>query len=560
MQDAHIDQVHNFSRLSRRRVFGVAAAGSATLLAACGRGQGSKSTAPSAANSGKPRYGGQFNAAEGGDPSKLDPVLGSKAAPRILLLTNNSLMSFKAGPGVKYTELDIQPELAERWESPDPQTYVFHLSQPVKFANLPPVNGRDLTSADVKWTYEYLTRTGDLANKKLAPSGIASFFSGLDRVDTPDPATAIIHFSQPFAPFLSYAATHFAAILAHEIFDQDGDFSKRAVGSGPFQLDNSTSHPGQVWQFKKNPTYFKQGRPYLDQVNWLVLPESATEEAALLAKQIDVLDYDSLLGDTVFRLQKQDPSLVLFEDLDYTGHHIYINVSKPPLEDERVRKAFAYCIDRDEFIKTFANGKGQWALAGANPGIFTDQETKQILIHDPSQAKQLVTAAGYPNGVDIEFLYNTDSYGAIWASKVQLIQSQVKQAGINLQLKLVDSSTADNARRSGNFQLNMTLGPPGFQVDPDNALYPLFYPGSTGNRGRVDDPLLTPLLVAQRRELDPTKRRDIIRQAVRQINTTIDALALYYGDVHNLWQPYVKNYAPNMGSYGRALTDTWLVK
>ena len=548
---------------SRRLLLGSASAGAglAVVLSACQSRSPSKATySSSTGQQGKPTSGGQFNVPTLTEPTRFDPIIGSKTITSVLIMTNNNLVSFKAGPGVKYTDLVLQPDLAERWETPDPQTYVFHLHPDVKFANLPPVNGRALTATDVNWTLEYLSRTGSFVNKKFAPSGLASFFSGLDRIDTPDPATVVVHFQQPFAPFLNYAATHFVSVLAHEIFDQDGDFSKQAVGSGPWQLDKGATQPGQHWTFKKNPTYFVQGRPYIDQINWVVLPDPTTAEAALVTKQADILDYMSLTPDTATRLQKQVPSLVVYQDLDYAGHHIYMNVSKAPLSDERVRKAFALCINRDEFIKTFSNGKGQWALAGANPGIFTEEETKQILVHDPAQAKQLMTAAGYPNGVDIEFFYNTDSYGEIWASKVQLIQSQVKQAGINLKLRLGDATEGDDLRRSGNFQLTMTSGPPGFQVDPDNALYPLFYPGSTGNRGRVDDPVLTPLLEAQRRELDPTKRRDIIRQAVRRINDVPDALALYYGTVYQLWQPRLKNYAPNMGNDGRKVVDSWLEK
>ena len=545
--------------LSLRRRSLLASAGAASLLAACG-GSKRSTTAQPAAQTGKPRSGGQFNVAEAADPSRLDPTIGTKAVPRVLMMTNSSLASFKAGPGIKYTDLQLQPELADRWEQPDTQTYTFHLHNPVKFANLAPANGRDLTSQDVKWTYEYLSRTGDLKSKGLPPSGIASLFTGLDRVETPDPSTAVFHFSQPFAPFLSYAATYFAAILAHEIFDEDGNFVKRAVGSGPWQLDPADSHAGEHWAFKKNPTYFVQGRPYIDQINWLILPESATVEAAFISKQIDILDYDSLTVETAQRVAKAAPAAFFYQDLDYAGHHIYINVTKPPLDDERIRKAFALCIDRDEFIKTFAAGKGRWALAAAKPDLFTDEETKQILKFDPAQAQQLVTQAGYPNGVDVEFLYNTDSYGAIWGTKIQLLQSQAKKGNIHLKLKLVDSTTADNARRSGNFQLNMTLGPPGISVDPDNALYPLFYPGSPGNRGRVNDPTLTPMLVAERRETDPAKRKEIVRQAVRRINEVPDALALYYGNIYNLWWPYLKNYAPNMGAYGRRVNESWLEK
>jgi ABC-type transport system substrate-binding protein len=92
------------------------------------------------------------------------------------------------------------------------------------------------------------------------------------------------------------------------------------------------------------------------------------------------------------------------------GPNQYLNAAKnlsmgsdkPPFADARVRKALSLRVDRDEFLKVFSGGNGQWALAGSMPGIFSERETKQILSYDPEQAKQLLTEAGYQNGIDAE--------------------------------------------------------------------------------------------------------------------------------------------------------------
>ena len=547
---------------SRRRVLSLAAAaaGSASLGAACGSRKAGSPTAPAAAQNGKPKYGGQLNLAVVDDPGNggsFDPANKRTDGTFILGTTNNSLLGFKLGSDVKYTDVTIQPELAARWEVPDALTYTFHLQPGVQFANVAPVNGRQMTSEDVKWTYEYLSGTGAL--KGVAPKGAASLFTGLQSIETPDPSTVVVRFKDSFAPFLTYVATDFTPILAHEIHDQDGTFSKRLAGTGPFQLDTAATEPGKRWVWKKNATYFQKGLPYLDQINWLVVPDDATQEAAFETKQVDILTLGTanLTLDTVEQVKKVSPGIFVYDYPDRASNYFYMNVSKPPLDDARVRQAIGLSINRDEFIKTFGHGSGQWALAASQPGLFTDQETKQILKYDVTQAKQLVAASGHASGVDVELVFRKSSDKLV--ALLQLLQAQLKQSGINLKLTQVETGVDSERRRTGDYQLATTADPPGESPDSDSVLYPLFYPNDPGNRGRVNDPELTPLLVAQRREVDPAKRKELIRQAIRRINEVPWSFALYYGTTYEAWWPYFKNYAPNTAIDHR-VNFSWLAK
>src|SRR5487761_451377 len=276
-------------KLSRRPLLGwTAVATGATVVMACGKnGKATNGKAGSAANSaGKPRAGGQLVIANTTETANYDPSTMLAETGRAMLFTNDSLLSYKAGANVPYDDMELVPGLADRWEAPDAQNYTFHLHPNVKFAALPPVNGRDLSSSDVKWSYEYVSRTGEFAGKKLSPSSAASLLGGLDRVETPDPATVVVRFKEPYAPFLRYAASQWLPILAHEIFDQDGDFSKRAVGTGPFQLDTANSQQGSHWVHKKNQSYFQSGLPYIDTVREVVIQDQSTQTAAFETKQL----------------------------------------------------------------------------------------------------------------------------------------------------------------------------------------------------------------------------------------------------------------------------------
>ena len=168
----------------------------------------------------------------------------NKASPngKGVSLAYDSLLAFKYGTDLEFNQLIVQPDLAERWEvSPDAKTFTFHLRKGVKFQDLPPVNGRELTSADVKFSFEYRTRSGEFADKKLPAAELRYMFEGMDRVETPDAHTAVVHFKEPFVPFLSYAASDWNPILPREIFDRDGHFKEAIVGTSALMLDAAAS-------------------------------------------------------------------------------------------------------------------------------------------------------------------------------------------------------------------------------------------------------------------------------------------------------------------------------
>jgi ABC-type transport system substrate-binding protein len=258
-------------------------------------------------------------------------------------------------------------------------------------------------------------------------------------------------------------------------------------------------------------------------------------------------------------MQKSVPAASVYQYADSNNaYYVYFNVTKPPMNDDRIRKAISLGMDRDEMIQTLFGGKGSWSLAGAADGMFTQEEIKQILKYDPGQAKQLVAAAGYPNGLDIEFIFNA-AYGDTFLIKAQLLQSQLKKVGINLALKGLTGNEDALRRRSGDFQFNITPRGQGISADIDSYVYGMFHPKSADNYGRINDPQLNPLLEAQRRELDPNKRRDLVRQAARRINEVPWALTLFYGPGYVLTQQRLKNYAPNVAfSYGQVVWDSWV--
>jgi peptide/nickel transport system substrate-binding protein len=421
------------------------------------------------------------------------------------------------------------------------------------------VNGRAVDSSDAKWTIEYLSRTGSIKDAGIPPSLNAPMFTGIDSVTTPDPTTFVVRFGEPFIPFLSYLGLEWNPLLAHEVFDQDGNFSNRLVGTGPWQLDLSASQKGTRWVYKRNPTYFLPGRPHADQLNYLVLRDDATRYAAFQAGQVDFAP-GSDVGDlqdanTAQQIKKDNPKAIAFDYLATGGGHLYENVRKPPLSDVRVRRALAFSINHDEFIKVFAGGSGDWAISGAPEGLFTQDEIKKISPYDPQQAKQLLAAAGYANGVDLDFFLTNDR-GQAFVNTVQLLQSQFKQTGINMTIKPTDRATVGKNRQTGNFQLDYDLKT--LDSDLDSYLFQTFYSKSAGNYAGIDDSQLDSLLLAERREVDAAKRRDIFRQIAQRIADQAWSAAFFRGGAYAFWKPSVQNFSMNFCHRCLPLRDAWV--
>ncbi len=508
----------------------------------------------------KPQYGGALSTVVVADPFDFDMSIGGKTGVNDAVLSQvyEGLLQFKNGPDVKYTDQVIVPRLAESWEiSPDARTFTFHLRKGVKFANLPPVSGRDLTASDVKWSYEYYSRTGEFEGKKLPKSAIDFMFEGLQGIDAPDPYTVVLHFKDPFSPFLSYAASQWTRIAPREIQQQDGDLKSRAVGTGPFQLDTTASQKGSRWVLKKNPSYWDSGKPYLDEIRDLVISEDATQRAAFQTHQLDIIpavdSYNELQ-----ELSKANPQAVTFEYLQSKGYHLYFTQARRgPFDDVRVRRAFAMAIDRDEVNRVMSGGKGAWAVTGALPGLFTDEETRQLMRYDPDGARRLLQEANYPFDMDLEWT-NTTEGGVYNQTLIPLVQDQLRRVGIKSTLKLMPREEQRPKKYAGDYDLDMDFATGAFEADIDSMLF-AYYSTSALNWSHINDPELDRLLLAQRQEPDQAKRREIIRNAIKRIVDQAWGTDIIYPVKGYVWQLYVKGYYPQ---YARRYPEafTWLEK
>jgi peptide/nickel transport system substrate-binding protein len=509
------------------------------------------------AEAGPPKQGGILRV-RGRDPVHFDPHLTRNARTHTTLsFVYSKLLRHKVGADVKPGTFIVEPDLAERWESPDDTTYIFYLRQGVKWHNKPPVNGRELVAEDVKFTFDrFLTLEGNPARELL---------ESLQRVEVVDHYTVKFILKEPFVWLLDTLASALCMwIIAPEVVEKYGDLKKveTAIGTGPFLLEQY--EPNVKTVFRRNPEYFRPGLPHVDGVEWLVLEDESTGLAMYRTGQIDTgpgLLWDVRQAD-LEALQKSHPHLHCQDMLANNVTTIWMRTDKAPFTDVRVRRAISHAIDRQGLIEAVwvrgevspavPRGLAQWSLPIDQLG-----EGAKYYQYDPQEAKRLLAEAGYPKGLKTQ-LTTTSGYGRDLIDAAQLVLRYLKDVGMAAELKIQEYGAYQATTGQGHFE-GLAMGPYGIGWEADSSLYGPYAPDQPRNRGRVNDPKLAAMVQEQRRIKDPEARQrlifDIQRYAAEQQYYVYLASAVITGS----WQPYVKNYAPNLtADFGSRAAALWL--
>lgn len=502
------------------------------------------------ASSGEPKRGGTLQLLNPADPDMLDPHRTSSIyAHSIVGLVYSKLVTYETGPNVDYSDYNIVPDLAEKWEiSDDGKVYTFHLRENAKWHDVPPVNGRNVTSEDVVATFERI---------QTLPGHQAYMLDQIEKVDTPDDLTVVITLKEPFAPFLSYMANHFMWILPKEAAEGKINLENTAIGTGPFILEKWERDVETT--FVRNPNYFLEGLPYLDGISMKVVPDEDTRLAAFRTGQTDTT---GIISPQQFQnLIKANPDLPYNETLFATQTQVYMNMTKKPFDDLKVRKAISLAIDRQNAVdQIFGGGEisgpvnpslGNWALS--------KEEREKLQPYDVEQAKKLLAEAGYPDGFDTKVMV-TDGYGEATVRLAQWIVEDLRKIGINAELEVVEYATYFS-QKWPKLDYDIGVGYQTYLQEPDEWLYGQLHSKGAKNWFGINLPELDKMLEEQRRILDENERlqkvHDIQRYALENV---VNPIPLTTHITRSPIQPYLKNWYTH-ASYGSIhMKEVWLDK
>ena len=242
---------------------------------------------------------------------------------------------------------------------------------------------------------------------------------------------------------------------------------------------------------------------------------------------------------------------------------IDMRTDKPPFSDVRVRQAVSLAMDRKGIIDSTLEGVG--AVNGPLPAALSDWalpiaelgEGARYYRHDPVEARRLLAAAGYPNGLPASVCFAT--YGSTQlVDTMQLVLKDLKAVGIGATLDQKEYGAYQATCRLGKFD-SMVFGPLTPFLEPDSFLFGQYYTGEPRNRSHVSDPVLDDVLVRQRRTADPKGRREVINQIERHLAKQQYYVQAPSGTYVGVWDAALKNYRPNLGyDYGGRLVAAWL--
>jgi len=440
-------------------------------------------------------------------PTNLDPRVGIDAySERIDSLIFDHLLN-------RDEHLNVKPALAERWEIPDPLTYVFHLRAGVKFQD-----GRPLTSGDVKWTFDSLLE-GKIRSTKAAA------YRFVDHLDAPDDATVIFHLKEPFATLLWNLSDGAMGIVPYGSL---GEMSQHPVGSGPFRF--VSAEPDKDLVIERNDGYWGE-KARLARVRFLVVPDMTTRALELRKGSADIA-INALTPDMVLTLER-DPNLAVLHGLGTILSYLAFNLRDPILGDVRVRHALAYAIDRRPMIQYLWRGFAQPAYSELPVQSWAYEGDVPRYEHNPQRARQILDTAGYRavNGVRFHLTMKTSPEEST-RLMVAVLQQQLREVQIQLDIRTFEFATFFSDVTKGAFQL-YSLRWIGGNEDPDifeYAFHSAKFPPHGANRGFYVNPRVDSLIDQARSELDQDTRKELYAEVQRILAEDLPYIDLWYLD------------------------------
>ncbi|MBI2918419.1 MAG: ABC transporter substrate-binding protein [Chloroflexi bacterium] len=460
---------------------------------------------------------------------------------------------------------DYNPVLVKSWKWVDNTTLEVVLQQGIKFHNKPPVNGRELTAEDVIWSWQRILAV----NPRLQ-----AVKDGVKEIVAVDRYTVRFITSTPLPalpPALGESTT--PNILAKEAGDfakdaQWGDWTlpeKSYIGSGPFMFKQNV--PGVKVVLEKHPDYFKKGQPYLNGVEFHVLPDMSTRTAALISGKIDVWYAEAPIA-PVQTLRKTAPQMWVQQcPLLQVPVMAVGRTDQAPFNDVRVRRAVLLAMDQAGMIKTAFLGEG--APSGVLPAFGSavyltpkefPPELRKYLEPNPSESKKLLAEAGFPNGFETTVTYYP-GYGSPFNEITEAFVSALADVGIKARQRGLERGAYNTTKSTGNFEGILLTKQ---QVYEPTSAFDMFYSKTPPalNVGRTNDPELDPLIEEYWRTVDKDKSLDLAKRIQYRILDQAWNFQLPAQFDYSIGHPYVKGYIK--GGYesttGPKFERVWLDK
>ena len=488
---------------------------------------------------------GNMSIYENGTISVLMPMMG----------VMNNLVVFD--PKQKQNRLDnIVPDLAESWTlSEDGKDLTFKLRQGVKWHD-----GKPFTAADVKCTWDLLQGK---AKDKLRLNAREAWWSNLDHVSADNEFQATFHLNRPQPSFIALLAAGFSPVYPCHV--PAPQMRQHPIGTGPFKFVEFK--PNQSIKVVRNPDYWKPGRPYLDGIEYTIIPNRSTAILAFIAGNFDMTFPYEVTVPLLKDVQAQMPQAVCeVTPLNFAPNLLI--AEKPPFDNRELRKAVAMTFDRQAFIDILGEGKGdigtatlpapegQWAMPKEMreklPGYSPDVAKSR------AEAQKIMQSLGY--GPDKHLSVKIASRNLPdYRDAASILADQLKHIWIDAELELVETANWLPRLVRSDFVFAQSVAGAGLD-DPDQTFYENYGCKSNRNYTHYCDPEIEKLTDQQSVETDQEKRRRLVWEIDRKLQEAVVRPIMYYMRKATCTRPEVKGLTimVNSSYNGWRMEDVWL--
>ena len=468
----------------------------------------------------------------------------------------NNLVVF--APDAKQNRLEaVVPELATAWKyTDDERALTFTLRDGVKWHD-----GKPFTAEDVKCTWDMVTGK---VEGKMRKNPRKTWWFNIKDVATNGPLEVTFHLNEPQPSLLVMLAGGFSPVYPCHV--PANQMRTHPIGTGPFKFVEFKQN--ESIKLERNPDYWKKGRPYLDGIEYSIIPNRATMVLALEAGKFDLTLTGELTPELVKEVQTQVPSMQCLVQPSNTQGNLLINRDKPPFDNAAIRRAMVLSIDRKAFSDILSRGvyniggamlappEGLWGWSKefmeTVPGYGADVEKSR------EEGRRIMKELGYGPDKMLPLKVSTRNIPDYRDATVVLID-HLKSVYIQGELEPLDTSVWYARLLKKDYSVGMNVQGTGID-DPDVMFFENYTCNSERNYTAYCSPELEKLFHQQSKMKDMEARRKLVWQIDRTLQEDGARPIVYQAQGGTCWWPHVKglHLAVNSIYNHWRLDDAWL--
>lgn len=470
----------------------------------------------------------------------------------------NNLVIYKQD--VAQNSMDsIVPELAESWAwVNDNKTLTFKLRQGVKWHD-----GKPFTSADVKCTFDMLMGK---AQQKFRQNPRKSWYDQVVDISVNGDSEVSFNLKRPQPSLLALLASGYTPVYPCHV--SPAEMRTHPIGTGPFKFVEFKAN--ESIKLIRNPDYWRKGRPYLDGIEFTIIPNRSTAILAFVAGKFDMTFPTEVTIPLVKDVKSQAPNAICEIAPTNVTTNIIVNSSSPPFDNVDIRRAMAMALDRKAFISIMFEGQGDIGGTMLPPPNGLWGMPKEMLETVPGygpdvkanreEAKKLMQKAGYGPDKHLAVKVSTRNI-PIYRDPAVILIDQLKNIYIDGEIDVVETANwfPKVARKDYMIGLNLT----GNAVDdPDQSFYENYSCGSERNYTNYCNREIEKLFDVQSQETNVEKRKKLVWDIDKKLQEDVARPIIFHSRMGSCWQPYVKGITimTNSSYNGYRYENVWLDK